>query len=865
MATTIVNNVNNGSQSNAVPLIINITPSVLPEDLIWNVGPGGLTQNGTPGTIFSTIHPDQTTPYGWYFKGNSLIDNSSIKTHDTENIILTNSSTELISGSVEKGLFEMRQGNPYPINLIIQGTTTTISITNHGFTSSNIGTTLLLNVNSSIIPSGIYRVCAIIDANTLEVDYDSSSVLSPSFISGTSTQFEYRWDEVYTTPIGLKTVRDESVSPVNINEFKVYGGSSSNSGNGLTIGIEDPNIIPQIGDSLVVQHFYNSNTDYTILSTTNAFNSVKNYTETETYTFIIQSVVAIPQTGYIEYQLTLDKSFKPINPGTALEKYIFVLLNRDNTAVNKNLYNDTWQLTEVHREQLLGDPYNYTGSLNFKGRKNYLNYAGADMLGVSTLLDGIITDKKTPYTVLSFSESIKDRLDESQNEFEVHFPCVMLQGEQSSVVLVNNTTTINKGELGEGKFAPLYLKYPSNPSMLQVRYGWVFFDLRLVVIDHPELVTALGYNSNRNYTLPKPKFSNQANTFKNYTKLNPIKVLAVSNANTTPIKVTTDGNHNLTTGDKVYIQGVQGNLAANSPAGGYYASVVSQNEFALFSDSILTLPVSPASANDNYTLGGETWSDKLEYEHFLTYRLLGKHYDTLPYSETVPFNFQLGNIPSQSTSATLEVEMDKLTHLVDANKALGFEAEYFQLIVGSYVKSLSQPYKIENLTNIVYLKDPLSSNPGKKLKDTSNVQNLNHQILITRAYYNATVSAGTQSYDLKNNLNSLIYDGLTSIPQDLFTGRNTWNIGVVKYRQKTTQYRLNIQVTLPTDKWNATLNPTYEDGNEFMMNKLISEIEFLIQDETGEVVDLPWIYSKISPPIKKTNQNEITISIDIDF
>ena len=50
-----------------------------------------------------------------------------------------------------------------------------------------------------------------------------------------------------------------------------------------------------------------------------------------------------------------------------------------------------------------------------------------------------------------------------------------------------------------------------------------------------------------------------------------------------------------------------------------------------------------------------------------------------------------------------------------------------------------------------------------------------------------------------------------------------------------------------------------------MNEKLITEVEFLIEDSSGNTIDSPYIYAKISPPVKKNNINDLIFNIELDF
>lgn len=83
----------------------------------------------------------------------------------------------------------------------------------------------------------------------------------------------------------------------------------------------------------------------------------------------------------------------------------------------------------------------------------------------------------------------------------------------------------------------------------------------------------------------------------------------VNATNATPIVITTDTAHNLSSGDSVNIADVGGNTAANNPltpGSIFYADVVDTFNFSLYYDSDFTDPV---IGNGGYTSGGTVLTD----------------------------------------------------------------------------------------------------------------------------------------------------------------------------------------------------------------------------------------------------------------
>jgi hypothetical protein len=848
-------NISNNNQNNYQQVIVNNVPVANPEDLKFS-----LTQNST---IFGNdIILDQVFPPMLYHGGNPIVDPGQIQIHSCDIVNVNVTDIETLSGNRTKGIYELRNSLEATLINIISGSTTQLEID----TPFNLPVGSYIEIhapsggNINGMPFGVYKIVSTASSPTytvFDIDFDSSlTTLSYTGIINIR-QFEYFWDEVYTTPLRVYASVDTTVSNPNLGEFKVINNNS----NQIVVPISDPNIVPKIGDSLVIQRFF-STYPVQVGSSTDGFNNFKNYSQSETYVFKIENVSAINNplplpTPYTEYTLTLDKSFKPI----LTETYMLVLLNREGSTVNRELLTDTWQLKEVNRQQLLGDPYEYTGVLDFPGRTNYLNYRGAELLGVKELLSGIINPEKTPFIILDYSKEIKDRIYSGLGKFEIHLPCVLIDGEKTPVILTNidpfNTgswilTDVN----GVNKYSALYLKYSNNTA----RVGWVFYDLRIAVIDDAELATALSYNSNRNYTLAPLQISN-ANNASRPTPTNPV---LISNIDISSKIITTVGNHNLETGDQVIINGVLGTAEANtSPGSYYYVNVLSNNTFELFVDNLLTIPV---NITNQYLGGGIVAGTRLPYEYFITYRLKGKHYATAPYSKVVPFNFSYQGAVSSNPSADVTIQFNALTHLIDVNNSEGFDADHYEVIIGKYTQSQTNLYTPVSIEDVVVL-------GNETLKDLSGVQNPTHSKTYRKSYYDSLVSLANSltnnnpanpKYDLYNVNSQKIYQ-VTNLPETLYTGNGDWLLGIVSYQEAATKYTATFEFTIPANKWNSTLNPSYKPGEPLIPYQLISEIELLVKDMSGSLIDTPYIYSKVNPPIKKTNTNDLIISIQLDF
>lgn len=864
----------NSTQSNFLPVVVNPIPVANPEDLIWTVGGVADTISGTPGTIFSSIVGDQVDPPFWYHGGNPPIPTDTIVIHGCDVLSTSNPALEVVSDEIQKGLFELRTNTPNNITGITATANAQVStFSNHNFVVGDfieiIGATL------TVIKPGIYKVTAIVSPTDFIIDNIDFVALGTIGVA-TVNLHNYYWDEVYTTPMGLYVARPDSV--VNPGFFEFF--TTNDNSDELKIYVNDPNIIPKIDDAMIIQRFFQNENSFTNESTTDGMNNVTNYSQAETYEFKIIGVSAnnapLPLSQpYVEYTLTLDKSFAPIiNGPETFEKYMFVLLNRKGTTVDRELFTDTWKLTQVYRSQLLGDPYKFIGITQPAGRANYLYYKGAELLGVKNLLQGVMPEGETPFVILDFADEIKDRIYSATSEFEVHLPAVMLQDERTPVILTNSNpgalvNPVLEDTTGAGTYSALYLKYSSvSPA---IRYGWVMYDLRIVIVDHPELATVMGYNPNRNYTLPAPVLPITGNTVARST---PVAPILITNATWSPtINITTIGNHNLVNGDLVFISGVLGNTNANSPTATtfFYANVLSPTSYNLYLDSLMTIPV---AGNAAYAGGGIMYGRRLPFEYFYTYRIKGIHYDSLPYADVIPFNWQLAGLPSDDITATLNTQFDFLSHLVDNNIKEGFEAENYEIIIGKYTQSLADPYTISGIEDVVVmplvsLKDPTQAPniPGE--------QNFVHELTFVRNTYDVVVTLsqtllltdpGNPKYDLLNVDAQKIYNLLSNpLPGTLFTSEGEWTTGLIKYKSQANQYRLSFQVIVPAEKWNGTQNPSFNAGDPLMNEKLITEVEFLIEDSSGNTIDSPYIYAKISPPVKKNNINDLIFNIELDF
>lgn len=617
-----------------------------------------------------------------------------------------------------------------------------------------------------------------------------------------------------------------------------------------------------------------------IISAINAYNSTPEYTAaalTPTgFTIVINAgvgsgasengfVVSVTTAGTITVNNIVNMN-GGVDEGVSTPgdgKYYFVtLLNREGSTVNRELFTDTWQLKEIHKQQLLGDPYSYAGTLQRTGRKNYLYYGGADGLGVQHLLKDIIDTKKTPFVMLEYYDEVKDRIYSAINTVEIDFPNIMLQGEQTDTILINSDpSALLFDDKGVGYYHGLYLK---NGVDSVTRYGWVFFDLRIVIIDHPEMVTAMGYNSNRNYTLPSPTVTQPGNTTA-YVVPSNLQVAFIDSASALgPIEITTNVTHGLVSNQQVTIAGVVGEVNAN---GTFYISVTATNKFELFSDILLTTAIAasgyPYATDPNpFPNNGTIVGTQLPYQYFLTYRVNGAHYDTLPYAELIPFNFRNlsnSNLIDNTSTGLINLNIAAFTHLVDTNVIEGFNAETMQLIIGEYDGTISTSgYSVTGIKNVVLM--------DKVNLKTTNVQDVVHALGYSLSDYETRRDDITTAYlyNIKDNPYEKIYS-VNPLPATLFTANNKWFLGNATWQSQVSKHRLSLEVTIEAEKWNGTTNPSFVPGDPLMDKKLISEIAFLIKDSNLITQDEPYIYGKISPPIQKDNLSDVRLLVTLDF
>ncbi len=730
------------------------------------------------------------------------------------------------------------------------------------------------------------------------------------------TKINYIWSSVYTSPLGIYT-HASAASALNpsthVTEFHLVNET-------LSFFTNDVNVVPRVGDYIAFNY----------VPTVGAFpftgyingmlpQRLPYFKGTECYQARITNVTITGGTGVLTaYTIKLDKSFKFANS----ERYALVLLNRLNTGIQKELFYDTFEQIEIHRQQLLGDPYDNTTSTAVPfGRMNYLNYNGSNSLGVPNLLSGLINGGGTPVVVFDANDEIRDRISFKGNaydannkptdiHFEFHLPGILVNdnilpftgyptpvdpaiGGVLETVLVTNPdpATIHE-DTNIGAYSGLYIKYDTGYTK---RYGFVLYDLRLVVIDDSEFATALGYNSNRNYTLPGPAFV--IGTGNNLLNVGTGTNLDITGAsNTSPIVITVSNPYSLPRGTKLFISGVAGNTAAN---GDWFITEVYGSSdvyrFELWSvmptyvGAIRTVgtgvPVDGTTSglfvNNGAGHSGEVVSGLPNYSYFYTYRLRNlRNNSVMPYSKITPFNFSLGgNVNNSSGALYINIppfywyNKQTATNIYD----LGFEmldssdGYGIDVIIGSYVTNPLDPI---NPTAIIGITDvmciPISglTNPytGSPIIGTG-ITVMKVQDYDAAVTSSATVGMTDYTFDILSNNPLYTYNPGDFLPTTLLTGAGLWTMGNIIYRNHVSINRAKMSITVPADSWNDSTNPTYNPStNPFVTDKYISEVALLLDvDSIGNSDMGPMIYAKISPAIKKNQDMDLEIDLDIDF
>lgn len=758
------------------------------------------------------------------------------------------------------------------------------------------------------------KSCTSLNVTTQQLQVNSQQITRGLFTYNATTQ-SYYWDEVYTSPLGLYSALNGAATPApTASAYNFY--ITNNNSNQLYLSTNDVNIVPKQGDYIVLQRAFNFSTSFSNTSYTNGTNQLPILTNTELYQFKINSVLINTLNGANSvYQLILDKSITiPFDSVTANNnRYIIVLLNRLNTGIQKELFYDTFEQVEIRREQLLGDPYNNTtDSTKPQGRKNYLNYNSSQYIGLSVLLKNIIVDGTTPFIVFDMNDVIKDRILPQAGELQFTLPFIMYNYDTRSITglkddfdLQSSNKVIEGGQIlfeetGIGNYCGLYFKWD---TLLQYRIGYVFYDLRIIVIDDAELATSLSYNSNRNYTLSTPILDPTANNnlINPGGRLNAPIVNITSSSSSSPVLVTTSIPNGLIDGSQVYISGANvidanNNVIPSSANGYHYVVLLRPNgpsnppdlySFYLY-DSTLTIPVTSNGTfyNGNPSGNGMVVGTVPDYSYFITYRMINKNYaSTLPYSSITSFNFtNNGKIDNTSASSSVQLKIPKFKFLKDANNnQYGFDGSDIEIIIGQYQNSnVLEPNQKTGIQNVVSIPiEALTAPNNRTLFNGSGVQNdlYTNSIVITLSDYNkfvglinsanaaysfSTNSTGNTAYNIISNYKHYTYYDGSAVPNDIVTGYGLWTLGNILYQSSISQYRSSMQVLIPASQWNDTTNPTYDPTNPFITNRYISEVA-ITQTDVITGTEKPMIYCKISPAIKKSNDTDLQITMNLDF
>lgn len=591
----------------------------------------------------------------------------------------------------------------------------------------------------------------------LQINVSEVDIQSPVLTKGIVQQdgSTYLWDEVYTTPLGLLT--RTLITPANFYEFLETGQE-------INFYLGNKNIVPSIGDYLVFQKYYIDNGVVANSSTTDGLNSLPIHNSTITHIAQITDINIIDaSTG--NYVVTIDKDL--VFQGG--ESYLVCLLNRKQTSSTKELFYDTFQKIEIHREQLLGDQYDYSGTLLPLGRQNHLNYSNAEYKGIESLVGHIINPNnvnKTPYILLDADNYINDRLFADDGSVTIHLPHILvnelLVGQNLAITNINR---LNSYDDSVGYYDKLYCVVTNSHK------GYVFYDLRIAIITDSELVAAMSYNSERSFTLPAMTLTSSANILQTSVEVLP-------------------------------------NVNIPQP-----------------------------------------------YEYFITYRLKTETYShaSLPHTKPLFFNWSVGG-------EIVNVLVDEFMRLVKDGNTTGYQADVIEFIIGKNIIDSTNPLNpiITGYEDVVVMGSVDGTGKSMNLKDLGEAEII-HDYSFSKAQYLAQVAAGTNFYTLTN------FYGVGTTSSTILTANCNWLIGKVEYYSSIKKFAMNILYNLNAENWNGSSNPSHDTSNPFIKNILISEIGIHKTTPDGQVSPEPFIFTKVSPPIIKNNEQSSVISLTLDF
>ena len=225
--------------------------------------------------------------------------------------------------------------------------------------------------------------------------------------------------------------------------------------------------------------------------------------------------------------------------------------------------------------------------------------------------------------------------------------------------------------------------------------------------------------------------------------------------------------------------------------------------------------------------------------------------------------------------------LPKLKWLIDTSNTTGFSATDLEIIIGQYQNTDSNnPQTVTGITNVVsfpisgaitYSRNLFTGGVQTDFSTATNAIKITNQDYLnfvnfvgSGTYNSSSNPTGDPSYNIVSNYKHYTYNNSDPVPTNLLTGNGIWTIGNIIYQTQVEQFRTNIQITIPSDRWNDTTNPTYDPTNEFITDRYISEIGLVLTDaDTG--VNKPMIYTKVAPAIKKTSNLDLSINLTLDF
>ena len=336
----------------------------------------------------------------------------------------------------------------------------------------------------------------------------------------------------------------------------------------------------------------------------------------------------------------------------------------------------------------------------------------------------------------------------------------------------------------------------------------------------------------------------------------------------------------------MYVTDTGNNIISASINGYHYVKLLSPNDPYRFKvyNSALTVPV--AGNGDFYSNNAgavpKVKGTLPKYSYFFTYRIVSSHYSsTLPYAEVTDFNFSKDGKVNNSSIGSLVFTLPKLKWLIDTSNTTGFSATDLEIIIGQYQNTDSNnPQTVTGITNVVsfpisgaitYSRNLFTGGVQTDFSTATNAIKITNQDYLnfvnfvgSGTYNSSSNPTGDPSYNIVSNYKHYTYNNSDPVPTNLLTGNGIWTIGNIIYQTQVEQFRTNIQITIPSDRWNDTTNPTYDPTNEFITDRYISEIGLVLTDaDTG--VNKPMIYTKVAPAIKKTSNLDLSINLTLDF